>query len=65
MKTAQLVHGSLFLGVNSTRKSANTCAFKVFHGSKETSNLDSSTDRLVIHLAKSGLNSNCISGEMS
>ncbi|MCI47885.1 hypothetical protein A2U01_0069127, partial [Trifolium medium] len=51
VNTVQLVHGFVFPGVSSARKSTNTCAFSAFRGSKEMSNLDNSMDHLVIRPA--------------
>ncbi|MCI39163.1 hypothetical protein A2U01_0060394, partial [Trifolium medium] len=51
VNTVQLVHRSTFPGVSFAKKSANTCAFSAFRGSKEMSNSDSSTDHLVIRPA--------------
>ncbi|MCH92732.1 hypothetical protein A2U01_0013675 [Trifolium medium] len=35
VNTVQLVHGFMFPGVSSAKKSANTCAFSAFCGSKD------------------------------
>jgi len=48
VNTVHLKHGSKVNGVNSSRKSANVCAFNSFLSSKVISNSDSSIDHLVV-----------------
>ncbi|MCI17390.1 hypothetical protein A2U01_0038537, partial [Trifolium medium] len=59
VNTIHEVHGSVFPGVSSAKKYVKTWAFKAIRGSNDMSNLDSSTDHLVIRPARSGLKSTC------